>query len=148
MVELRSKGLEAWEERFSHIDDLHYKKGQTIEEWIPLDSNLPKGLLDRESLEEKDGQDDDNDGVHSESSGSSGEDADDSSSVSNTPNVQLSRPQKRNTASAPKESAGCRNGEKRQRSTSRQVQVWYCVSLSQSCMQLRGQKADPIGSIL
>ncbi|KAI4177993.1 MAG: hypothetical protein LQ343_000077 [Gyalolechia ehrenbergii] len=114
VVELRSKGLEAWEERFSHIDDLHYKKGQTIEEWIPLDSNLPKGLLDRESLEEKDGQDDDNDGVHSESSGSSGEDADDSSSVSNTPNVQLSRPQKRNTASAPKESAGCRNGEKRQ----------------------------------
>ncbi|KAL9027266.1 MAG: hypothetical protein Q9196_004183 [Gyalolechia fulgens] len=112
VVELRSKGLDAWEERFSHIDDRHYKAGQKIEEWVPLESNVPKGRLNRGGLEGTDCHDDGNDCAHSESSGSSEEDADDRSSLGNTPKVQSSTPQKRITASAAEESAGCPNREK------------------------------------
>ncbi|KAL8807109.1 MAG: hypothetical protein Q9182_000942 [Xanthomendoza sp. 2 TL-2023] len=45
IVELKTKGLEAWEERFGHIDDLHYKKGQTIFDWVPLDGHVSKGVM-------------------------------------------------------------------------------------------------------
>ncbi|KAL8940356.1 MAG: hypothetical protein Q9211_002322 [Gyalolechia sp. 1 TL-2023] len=127
VVELRSKGLDAWEERFSHIDDRHYKAGQKIEEWVPLESNVPKGRLNRGGLEGTDCHDDGNDCAHSESSGSSEEDADDRSSLGNTPKVQSSTPQKRITASAAEESAGCPNREKGPRSSGRQLEVWYCV---------------------
>lgn len=47
IVELKSKGLKAWEERFSHIDNQHYKKGQTIDSWVPLDGHVPKGVMDK-----------------------------------------------------------------------------------------------------
>lgn len=44
IVTLKKRGLEAWDERFSHIDDLHFKKGQTIDLWVPLDKEIPKGF--------------------------------------------------------------------------------------------------------
>lgn len=44
IVTLKKRGLEAWDERFSHIDDLHYKKGETIDSWVPLDEEVPKGF--------------------------------------------------------------------------------------------------------
>jgi len=51
LVELKKKGLEAWTERFDHIDD-HYM-GRTgdvrrIQDWVPMDGNKPKD--DFESL--------------------------------------------------------------------------------------------------
>ena len=45
IVQLKSKGLDAWDERFNHIDDMHFKKGQSIGEWYPLDKDIPKSLL-------------------------------------------------------------------------------------------------------
>lgn len=45
IVNLKNRGLEAWDERFNHIDDWHFKKGQRIDEWYPLDKDVPKGLL-------------------------------------------------------------------------------------------------------
>lgn len=51
MVALRCKGLEAWDERFDHIDDFHFKKGDRIDEgWYPLESDIPKGLLRNENV--------------------------------------------------------------------------------------------------
>ena len=45
IVKLEKRGLEAWDERFNHIDNIHFKKGQRIEDWYPLDKDIPKGLL-------------------------------------------------------------------------------------------------------
>ncbi|TVY83104.1 hypothetical protein LSUE1_G002827 [Lachnellula suecica] len=47
LVELKKKGLDAWTERFDHIDD-HFmgRRGLTkqgIQDWIPVDSDKPKG---------------------------------------------------------------------------------------------------------
>jgi hypothetical protein len=47
LIELKKRGLEAWAERFDHIDD-HFmgRKGftaQRILDWIPVDSNEPQG---------------------------------------------------------------------------------------------------------
>jgi hypothetical protein len=47
LVELKKKGLEAWTERFDHIDDhfmgRHNWPKQGIQDWIPVDSDKPKG---------------------------------------------------------------------------------------------------------
>ena len=47
LVELRRKGSEAWTERFDHIDDhfmgRHNFSKQSIQDWIPVDSDKPKG---------------------------------------------------------------------------------------------------------
>lgn len=51
VVPLRSRGLEAWDERFDHIDDCHFKRGERIDEgWYPLQSDIPKGLLRNENV--------------------------------------------------------------------------------------------------
>ncbi|PVH85156.1 hypothetical protein DL98DRAFT_583750 [Cadophora sp. DSE1049] len=47
LVDLKKKGLEAWTERFDHIDDHFMGRGafpkQGIQDWIPVDSDKPKG---------------------------------------------------------------------------------------------------------
>lgn len=49
LVELKKKGLDAWTERFDHIDDhfmgRHGLPKQSIQDWIPVDSDKPKGDL-------------------------------------------------------------------------------------------------------
>lgn len=45
-VDLKKKGLDAWTERFDHIDDHFMGRNmtkQSIREWIPVDSDKPKG---------------------------------------------------------------------------------------------------------
>lgn len=46
LVDLRKRGLEAWTERFDHIDD-HFMgrdmPGMRIVDWIPVDGDKPKG---------------------------------------------------------------------------------------------------------
>ncbi|KAA8569156.1 hypothetical protein EYC84_000825 [Monilinia fructicola] len=47
LIDLEKKGLDAWAERFDHIDD-HFMgrrgiKKQGIQEWIPVDGDKPKG---------------------------------------------------------------------------------------------------------
>lgn len=50
IVKLEKRGLEAWDERFNHIDDDHFKSGERIEDWYPLDKDIPKGLLGTENI--------------------------------------------------------------------------------------------------
>jgi len=48
VVPLQKRSLEAWDERFTHIDDKHFKNGERVEAWFPMDKELPKGILDEE----------------------------------------------------------------------------------------------------
>jgi len=50
IVELQTRGEDAWDERFHHIDDMHVKKGQRFEDWYPPDKDLPLGLLRSEMI--------------------------------------------------------------------------------------------------
>lgn len=50
IVPLKTKGLDAWDERFNHIDDSHFKKDERIDQWYPLDKDIPKGLLRSENV--------------------------------------------------------------------------------------------------
>lgn len=50
IVKLEKKDLEAWDERFNHIDDFHFKKGERIDKWYPLDRDIPKGLLRNDNV--------------------------------------------------------------------------------------------------
>jgi hypothetical protein len=46
VIDLRKQGLDAWTERFDHIDDHFMGRNmpkQSIAEWIPIDSDKPKG---------------------------------------------------------------------------------------------------------
>ena len=45
IVPLTAKGLEAWDERFAHIDTQHFSKGMTIDSWYPLDKDIPIGSI-------------------------------------------------------------------------------------------------------
>jgi len=59
LIELTKKGIEAWTERFDHIDDhfmgRHGQPKQNIINWVPVDGNKPRGEfpngLDAESNE-------------------------------------------------------------------------------------------------
>ncbi|KAH0551608.1 hypothetical protein GP486_007174 [Trichoglossum hirsutum] len=42
-VPLKCRGLDAWDERFNHIGVHYAQDKKKIEEWIPVDSNRPKG---------------------------------------------------------------------------------------------------------
>ncbi|MCJ1288152.1 hypothetical protein MMC26_007507, partial [Xylographa opegraphella] len=44
VVKLHTRGLEAWDERFNHIND-HFKRELSIANWYPVDKDVPKGLL-------------------------------------------------------------------------------------------------------
>lgn len=46
VVRLEKMGIEAWDERFNHIDDEHFKKGTKVEEWVPLEGEVPRERLD------------------------------------------------------------------------------------------------------
>ncbi|KAE9371103.1 hypothetical protein N431DRAFT_19530 [Stipitochalara longipes BDJ] len=47
LVALKKGGVDAWTERFDHIDDhfmgRHGRPKQSIQDWVPVDSNQPKG---------------------------------------------------------------------------------------------------------
>lgn len=44
--------MEAWDERFNHVDDRHFKIGQRISEWVPVDGHGPKGPQPEDTLQE------------------------------------------------------------------------------------------------
>lgn len=44
-VKVDKRGREAWGQRFDHIDDMHFSKGQRVEDWFPIDKECPKGML-------------------------------------------------------------------------------------------------------
>jgi len=43
IIDLTKRGLEAWDERFTHIGDHFNKEKKNISEWVPEDSNCPIG---------------------------------------------------------------------------------------------------------
>jgi len=49
LIDLTKKGLDAWTERYNHIDDhfmgRHGQLKQNIRDWIPVDSDKPRGDL-------------------------------------------------------------------------------------------------------
>ncbi len=50
LIVLKKKGLEAWAERFDHIDD-HFMgrkpfPKQSIQDWVPVDSDKPRGNIE------------------------------------------------------------------------------------------------------
>lgn len=49
-MRLEKHDLEAWDERFNHIDNCHFKQGERIDKWYPLDKDIPKGLLRNEHV--------------------------------------------------------------------------------------------------
>ena len=47
IIPSRNRGLDAWNERFSHIDIEHFKKGERIEDWLPAEGNLTNNERDQ-----------------------------------------------------------------------------------------------------
>jgi hypothetical protein len=47
---LKKRGVDAWTERFDHIDDhfmgRHNLPKQSIQDWVPMDSDRPKGEVE------------------------------------------------------------------------------------------------------
>lgn len=71
LVELKKKGLDAWAERFDHIDNhfmgRHNLPKQGIQDWVPVDSDKPIGEVPLDTPAGKEGHD-----TSSDSSGSGG----------------------------------------------------------------------------
>ena len=42
VVQLEKKEIDAWDERFNHIDNEHFKKGDRVETWMPLAGEVPR----------------------------------------------------------------------------------------------------------
>ncbi|KAK4695482.1 hypothetical protein P7C71_g2274, partial [Lecanoromycetidae sp. Uapishka_2] len=63
VVQLQKRGLDAWTERFTHIDVEHFKKGETVDNWFTMNEDIPKSALAEEkkddSEEEKNESDED-----------------------------------------------------------------------------------------
>ena len=109
---MRSRGLEAWDERFDHIDDCHFKRGERIDEgWYPLQSDIPKGLLRNENVLDSGGPSTVPDESESESSEEENRDTEMSE------NVQCDAP------------VHDTNMATQSDLSSKQRRVWYCVSL-------------------
>jgi len=47
IIPSRNRGLDSWNERFSHIDIEHFKKGERIEDWLPAEGNLTNNERDQ-----------------------------------------------------------------------------------------------------
>ncbi|KAI4278719.1 MAG: hypothetical protein LQ337_000828 [Flavoplaca oasis] len=122
IVELKTKGLDAWEERFRHIDDQHYKQGQTIYDWVPLDGHVSKGVMGKGDYMESGSKDDDNNVDDGEDDESSNDDDD------------SRRPQDKSLSGTPSglradsdfgRSRDSSNGKTRAK---RREKIWHCVS--------------------
>ncbi|KAI4223114.1 MAG: hypothetical protein LQ349_007492, partial [Xanthoria aureola] len=129
IVELKKKGLDAWEERFGHIDNQHYKKGQTIYDWVPLDGHVAKGLMDKGDYLEcganNDDDDDDNDGS-GEDDESSNDDGDGRLSQKTTPNGPSPRLEAESVAFSASAGEGPRSSSKGKLKGKQRDRKWTC----------------------
>ncbi|KAL8947164.1 MAG: hypothetical protein Q9183_007820, partial [Haloplaca sp. 2 TL-2023] len=128
IVELKRKGLDAWEERFRHIDEEHYKKGQTIHEWVQLDKDVPEGVMGRGDYRK--GRTRDDESSQSDEDGSSVEDADEQSSPTIAPDGLSRRPDASQTAYAAGMDAGAHRASTGHATQIGREKVWYCVSVA------------------
>ena len=118
IVDLKSKGLDAWDERFGHIDDSHYKRGQTINEWVPMNCDIPKGMLGKgdliESAAKEVGNDNENNEEGMGSCSSSSSDPETLSGLDDQSSLAMS-------GSKPMAYGGHQSSRQR-------TFLWYCVS--------------------
>ena len=128
IVELNHKGLEAWEERFRHIDEKHYKKGQTIHEWVQLDKDVPEGVMGRGDYRESRLGDDDSN--QSDEERSSVENADEQSSPTSALDGSSPRPEASQTAYAAGMEADAHRTSVGDVTHIRQQKGWRCVSVA------------------
>ena len=122
IVTLTTKGLEAWDERFDHIDRQHFNKEMTIDQWYPLDKDFPLGeMLPSDSVNTAPtpaADEDDSEGE--DSSDEADQDDSPTSAEGEEPQVQASQNSKRTHITVTDE----------ERSSKRQARerMWYCVS--------------------
>ena len=102
-----------------------------IDDWLPLDGDLPKGLTERQGLEGNDCDEDDN-GDQDGNSGSSEEDVGNDTSTGSTANMPASWSQTKYSVSMGEESASHISGKEFPTTMCRQqrIRLWYCVSSS------------------
>ena len=128
MVEKRNH--EAFDERFTHIDSKHYDKGERVEDWFPMEGELPKGLLSAPaegSEKEEEFEGPVSDVPDGEDSGSDPED--DVLVLSEEPIIQSRRPHVPSRAGA--SHMGSLAADR-----SVQGETWFCVSpVSSRCCQ-------------
>ena len=149
VVTLKKSGLKAWDERFDHIDDNHFKKEQTIDQWFPINEDLPIGMLSDGRLLEggeppaqevnsddeeqtaaetmADAEQDRNDGSNS-SSNSSGDESEAGSpnQTDDTSPSMLSELQRPTLPKAAETQSISASSHKSNQSLTRKV--WFCVS--------------------
>lgn len=56
ILPLTQRGLEAWNERFDHIDMKHFKRGQRIDDWVPADGHLTKKEIREEERKKREAE--------------------------------------------------------------------------------------------
>ncbi|KKA18393.1 hypothetical protein T310_7656 [Rasamsonia emersonii CBS 393.64] len=56
ILPLTSKGLDAWNERFDHIDMEHFKRGQRIDDWLPAEGHLTKKEIREEERKKREAE--------------------------------------------------------------------------------------------
>lgn len=120
IVTLEGRGLEAWDQRFNHIDREHFNAGLTIDKWVPLDKDVPIEMLPSDSINADPSSAADKDESEDEDSSDSGDqDGSPVSQEEDGPQILHSRPVKRTQDSL---------GDP-ERSNKRQAfkYSWFCV---------------------
>jgi len=122
IVTLKTRGLEAWDERFNHIDREHFNNEETIDHWYPLDKDLPVGeILPSDSintgLSPVDGEHD-----------SDGEDTSDEIDQDNSQTLDAGEEPPVPLLSTSKRTRRVVAGEERSSKRQARERVWYCVS--------------------
>lgn len=116
---MKSRNLEAWDERFDHIDNFHFKHGESIDEWYPLDKDIPKGFLRSDNVLDSGGPSivpDQNDSDEDETSGEAGEDSPSQEMQIDAPDIIQLDSNKHN-----------QNVEAQSEFRSKKQREWYCV---------------------
>ncbi|KAL8764282.1 MAG: hypothetical protein Q9194_007124 [Teloschistes cf. exilis] len=124
IVKLEKKGLAAWEERFDHIDDMHYKKGQSMDDWVQLDSDLTNGAMGRgDYMEDVANESEDDNGGDDESIGDHEDDR--RSQMSARSHTSADAPPK-DVSQVPGADADAVTASVRQPAASRRTKIWTC----------------------
>ncbi|KAL8736082.1 MAG: hypothetical protein Q9181_002568 [Wetmoreana brouardii] len=138
LIELKAKGLDAWEERFNHIDNLHYKQGRTIYEWVHMDKDVPEEVLGRDEDRESGSREND-DEEHTDEDGSSGSDEGDRCSQNSAPNHASPRVRPNSMAYAAGVDVDSHISSTGQAAVTRRGKIWHCCSTSRLAYPDRGR---------
>ncbi|KAL8911539.1 MAG: hypothetical protein Q9171_003303 [Xanthocarpia ochracea] len=127
IIELKKKGLEAWEERFGHIDDLHYKKGQTIYDWVPLDGHFSKGLMAKGDYVDYGAKDDEYEDYGEDNRSTDDDEGGGRQSQKSTPNSPSPRLGAEGVTYSARVGGSSRGSFEGQTRPRRRETIWYCL---------------------